>query len=115
MEKIPLSLESSPNAGGGPGMHGAPRAQPANHPVMGYFAIGFGILGIFTHGWIFTPMGLLCSIIALFVGQVSWAMGGLFLSVIGLLTSPILLALIGLGVFHKQIAAWFQWLHLPWF
>lgn len=93
-------------------MHGAARSQPANHPIMGYFAVGFGILGIFTHGWIFTPMGLLCSIIALFVGQVTWAVGGLFLSVIGLLTSPILWALIGLGFFHKQIAAW---LHLPWF
>lgn len=114
MEKIPLSLESSPNPGGGQGASVAPRARPDNHPIMGYFAIGFGILGIFTHGWIFTPMGLLCSIIALFMGQVSWAVGGLFLSVIGVLTSPILLALIGLGFFHKQIAEWFHWLHLPW-
>lgn len=110
MEKIPLSLESSPHAG--PGMGATVGARSDKHPVMGYFAVGFGILGIFTHGWIFTPMGLLCSIIALFAGQVTWAVGGLFLSVIGLLTSPILLGLIGLGIFYKQIAAF---LNLPWF
>lgn len=107
MDKIPLSLDPNASAGGGPTAPAA-RSAPGKSPVMGYFAVGFGVLGIFTHGWIFTPMGFLCSIIALVMGQISWAVIGLFLSVIGLLTSPILLGLIGLGFFYKDISGFIQ-------
>ncbi len=39
----------------------------------------------------------------LFMGQAAWAFGGFLLSVAGLLTSPVLLALLGLGA----LAAYF--------
>jgi hypothetical protein len=59
----------------------------------------FGILGIFTKGYIFVPLALICSLIALFMGQISLAFIGLLLSVAGLLTSPVLLAILGVGWF----------------
>ncbi|MCW9040426.1 MAG: hypothetical protein OQJ76_08015, partial [Rhodospirillales bacterium] len=74
------------------------------NPVMGWFAVGFGFAGIFLQGIIFVPLSLICSVIALFLGQISWGVIGLMLSVVGLLSSPLLLSLIGLGV----LAAWFQ-------
>jgi multisubunit Na+/H+ antiporter MnhG subunit len=70
---------------------------------MGWLAVGFGVLGIFTNGTIFVPLAFICSVVALFMGQGAWAFGGLLLSVIGLLTSPVLLALLGLGA----LAAYF--------
>jgi hypothetical protein len=72
-------------------------------PVLGWLAIGFGVLGIFTNGTIFVPLAFICSVAALFVGQGAWAFGGFLLSVAGLLTSPVLLALLGLGA----LAAYF--------
>lgn len=71
---------------------------------MGYCAVGFGVLGIITHGYVFTPLGLLCSIIALLLGQVSWAFIGFLLAVAGIVTSPILLAILGLGFIAKYVA-----------
>lgn len=68
-----------------------------DHPVMGYFAVGFGILGIFTHGYVFVPLGFLCGVIALFLGQWAWGVVGVLLSMAGLATSPVLLTLLGLG------------------
>ena len=67
--------------------------------VIGAAAIVFGILGIFTKGYIFVPLALICSLIALFMGQISLAFIGLLLSVAGLLTSPVLLAILGVGWF----------------
>ena len=75
--------------------------QEKKQPVMGYAAVAFGVLGIFISFW-FTPFGFLCSVIALFLGQVVWAFLGLILAFIGVITSPILLATLGLGA----IAAW---------
>jgi hypothetical protein len=65
--------------------------------MMGAAAIAMGILGIFTKGYIFVPLAFVCSVVALFQGYLSWAFVGLLLAVAGLLTSPILLALIGIG------------------
>ena len=67
----------------------------------------FGILGIFTKGYIFVPLALICSLIALFMGQISLAFIGLLLSVAGLLTSPVLLAILGVGWFLPGcVQAW---------
>jgi len=66
-------------------------------PVMGGAAIGFGILGIFTKGYIFVPLAFISSAVALFMGNVSWAFVGFLLAVAGLLTSPVLLAMIGIS------------------
>ena len=38
------------------------------------------------------PLAFICSLVALFLGHVSWAFVGLLLAVAGLLTSPVLLA-----------------------
>ncbi len=72
---------------------------------MGWFAVGFGFLGIFTFGFVFAPLGILCSIIALFMGQISWGFIGLILNIAGVLTSAILMPLIGLATF----VVWFDW------
>ena len=74
-------------------------------PVLGWFAVGFGFLGIFTIGFIFAPLGLLLSIIAIFSGQVSWGFIGLLLNMAGVLTSSILMSLIGFTAFFL----WFDW------
>jgi len=95
MEQIPLSLD--------PKTAGA--QQPEKKPVMGWFAVAFGFLGIFTFGVIFVPLGFICSLIALFTGQAVWGFVGLLLNVMGLVTSPQLLLLLGAGAF----AMWFDW------
>lgn len=104
MTKIPLSLGEG--GGGGDGATGATlntgqaqQPQPAKTPVMGWMAVGFGLLGIFVSAF-FVPVGLIFSLIALFVGQAVWGVGGIILAVFGVLTSPILLTFIGMGAFY---------------
>ncbi len=78
----------------------APENPPVpikDQPVIGYLAVGCGLLGIFTWGLVFVPMGLAFSIAALIVGQAGWGFAGLMLAVGGLMTSPTLLTLLGLG------------------
>ncbi len=115
MTKMPLSLnpdpdpekesEPGPDSNGSPDIDAFPgrTPRPERKPIMGWAAVGFGILGIFTKGYIFVPLGFLCSVLALFTGQAAWAFVGLLLAVAGLLTSPVLLALLGLGA----LAAYF--------
>ena len=92
MAQIPLSLDPNSSSGGG--------ARPEKTPVMGYFAIGFGLLGIFTIGFIFVPLGLICSVLALFMGQAVWGFIGLMLAIAGFITSPKLWVLVGMGAFY---------------
>ena len=47
---------------------------------MGAAAIAHGLLGIFTKGYIFVPLAFICSLVALFLGHVSWAFVGLLCS-----------------------------------
>ena len=70
---------------------------PRGIPIMGAAAVAFGLLGIFSIGYIFVPLGVVCSIISLFLGQISWAFIGFLLAVAGLLTSPVLLAALGIA------------------
>ncbi len=72
------------------------------HPIIGYGAVGFGVAGIFINGLVFVPLGLICSIAALVVGQIAWGIGGILLALVGVLTSPAILALLGLGA----LAVW---------
>ncbi len=72
-----------------------PPRSPA--PIAGYLAIGFALLGIFSVGYIFVPLAFLASIIALFSGQIIWGIFGILLSIAGLLTSPVLLTIVGLA------------------
>jgi hypothetical protein len=73
--------------------------------LMGLFAIAFGLLGIFTYGVIFVPLGFLFSVLAFFWGQALWGVIGLLLTIMGLVTSPKLLFLIGIAA----VAHWFDW------
>ncbi len=108
MVKIPLSLnpdgedqtDSELPESLRPGSSGPGRLGPdvlGKIPIIGAAAVAFGILGIFTKGYIFVPLGVVCSIIALFLGQISWAFIGFLLAVAGLLTSPLLLAALGIA------------------
>lgn len=93
MDRIPLSLEPAPEQ----------PEEAETKPLMGWAAVGFGLLGIFSKGYIFVPLAFLCSLLALFMRQGAWAFVGLLLTVVGLATSPVLLALLGLGA----VAAYF--------
>lgn len=98
--------DAGPSSGpGGPGMHGAYGAGAAEDakPVMGWIAVGAGILAIFFNGVVFVPIAIVCSIIALFMGQGMWAFLGFLTAFAGIMTSPVLLALLGLGA----VLAWF--------
>ncbi len=108
MVKIPLSLESDgldqqdPDQAGPDGPDGLDPDSlgpegPGKIPIMGGAAVAFGVLGIFTKGYIFVPLGIVCSIISLFMGQIAWAFIGFLLATAGLLTSPVLLAFLGIA------------------
>lgn len=103
-KQIPLSMKGAE--------HGAEDAQSAgtvpqpdlkDQPVIGYLAVICGVFAIFAWGIVFVPMGLAFSVAALIAGQGAWGFAGLVLSVIGLMTSPALLTLLGLGA----VAAFF--------
>lgn len=102
MRRIPLNL------GAGSGSNGAAPGQPAKRPLMGWAAVGFGLLGVFS-SFVFVPIGLICSILALFMGQAMWGFFGILITIVGILTSPVLLGLIGLGTFAMMVD-WQSWL-----
>lgn len=103
-KQIPLSMKGAED-----GADGAAPAAPAmpselkDQPVIGYLAVICGVFAIFAWGIVFVPMGLAFSVAAMIAGQGAWGFAGLVLSVIGLMTSPTLLALLGLGA----VAAFF--------
>ncbi len=105
MGKIPLSLnpdqpapdQTGPDGPDGSGPDSLGPDGPGGIPIIGAAAVAFGILGIFTKGYIFVPLGIVCSIISLFLGQISWAFIGFLLAAAGLLTSPVLLAFLGIA------------------
>lgn len=70
-----------------------------DHPIIGYLAVGCGLMGIFSWGLIFVPMGLAFSVAALIAGQGGWGFGGLFLAAVGMMTSPTLLTVLGVSTF----------------
>lgn len=99
MDKIPLTVSREEE-------QRPPRRRPEDKtPFAGYMAVGFGLLGIFGPAIIFTPLGFLFSIIALLRGQGSWGFVGLLLTIGGILGSPILMGLIGVGAIY----ATFDW------
>ena len=100
MVKIPLSLnpdQQNPDQTDPDGPDSLGPDGPGGIPIMGAAAVAFGLLGIFTIGYIFVPLGIVCSIISLFLGQIPWAFIGFLLAVAGLLTSPVLLAALGIA------------------
>lgn len=75
-------------------------------PLLGLFAVGFGVLGLFTFAPLFSPLALVLGLIALFIGQLGWGLAGILLAIVGMVTSPVLMTLFGLG-------ALLSWLGLP--
>lgn len=73
-----------------------------NPPMLGWFAVGFAMLGIFTFAPLFVPLGLVLGIIALFIGQIGLGILAIGLSAIGIVTSPTLMLMMGLGA----LGAW---------
>jgi len=92
MSKIPLQL-----SGGEAGPQRTQRPQPAPTPVSGWLAVVFGLLGIFGPTLFFTPLAFIFSFIAIFRGQGGLGFVGLILVAGGILTSPIIMGLMGLG------------------
>lgn len=102
-----IELSMGKPEGGGPSSAAAashPTAQ-APRPVMGWIAVASGLLGIFVNGLVFVPIAFVCSVIALFMGQGMWAFLGFLTAFVGLMTSPFLLTVLGIGA----AAAYFGW------
>lgn len=78
-------------------------APDKSMPLMGLFAVGFALMGIFA-SWVFVPFGLVLGLVCLFMGQIGLGLLAIMLSVIGFLTSPTLLVMLGLGA----LGAWFS-------
>lgn len=103
MTKFDLSLNDEDAQTDGANTGPSVSAQPKpDRPIMGWFAVLFGLLGVFNVGLVFVPLALICSIACIFVGQGTWAFIGLLLTLAGIMTSPTILALLGLGA----LAAW---------
>lgn len=104
-KQIPLSLKASEDDAEGAQSADPAAQEPAlkDQPVIGYLAVICGVFAIFAWGIVFVPMGLAFSVAALIAGQGAWGFAGLVLSLIGLMSSPTLLALLGLGA----VAAFF--------
>jgi len=71
-------------------------------PLLGLFAVGFGLLGIFTIGPVFVPLALVFGLVAIFAGQILLGLTAVVLALAGVLTSPTLMLVLGVGAF----AAW---------
>ena len=99
--RVSAAAETGQDARQGP--HQA--AREGNLPLLGLFAVGFAVLSIFTFAPVFVPLGLILGVIALFIGQIGLGLSAIVLSMIGILTSPTLMALASLG-------AAFAWLGL---
>ncbi len=82
-------------ARGGPSSRQPPRDNP---PILGIIAVIFGVISIFMWSIFFVPLALVLGVIALFIGQIGWGIAAIILSVIGVLTSPMIIMMLGLGV-----------------
>lgn len=97
-KRIPLSLQGAEAADGPDGAAGA---QVRSNPVSGYLAVAFGVLSIIGWGIVFVPLGIVFSVAALIKGHGGWGFGGLVLTMVGFLHSPVLMGLLGLGALAK--------------
>ncbi len=87
-----------------------PRRGSQRPPVLGGLAVAFAVLGIVTISIPFVPLAFVFSILALLFGQLGWGVAGLCLSIFGVITSPVLMALIGFGAFVWLID-WLPFVH----
>lgn len=67
-------------------------------PIFSIFGICCGFLGIFTLGFVFIPLGFLFTLFGLLRGEFLFAVISGGINVVGFLTSPVLVAMLGLSV-----------------
>lgn len=72
------------------------------NPVSGMLSVVFGFIGIFVASFILSPLALILGAIAIFSGQPISGVTGVLLATVGILTSPTLIALLGLGLIMGQ-------------
>ena len=65
-------------------------------PVYGSLSIIFGFIGIFILSPLFSPLALIMGLLACFHKEYAAGLTGILFSIIGILTSPLLLALISM-------------------
>jgi len=80
----------------------AASAKDDGLPLLGLFAVGFGLLGIFTIAPVFVPLALVFGLVAIFAGQILLGLTAVVLALVGVVTSPTLMVVLGIGAF----AAW---------
>jgi nitrogen fixation-related uncharacterized protein len=68
----------------------------------GLVSFTLGIISIFYMSPVFVPLAIVVGIVALFKKQFLWGILGILCAVIGFVTSPILLAALGLTAFALQ-------------
>jgi hypothetical protein len=68
----------------------------------GLVSLTLGIISIFYMSPVFVPLAIVVGIVALFKKQFLWGILGILCAVIGFVTSPILLAALGLTAFALQ-------------
>ena len=66
-------------------------------PILGILGIIFGVLSIISWAIVFVPLALIVGIISLFGGRIGWGLGAIMLGVIGIITSPMIIMMLGLG------------------
>lgn len=92
----------APSHAQGADEHAASYAKDNGLPLLGLFAVGFGLLGIFTIGPVFVPLALIFGLVAIFAGQILLGLTAVVLALAGVLTSPTLMLVLGVGA----LAAW---------
>ena len=89
-----LNTGQQNNTSGGNSSKQPPRDNP---PIVGILAVIFGVISIFMWSIFFVPLALVLGIVALFSGQIGWGLGAIILSVIGAITSPMIIMMLGMG------------------
>ena len=72
------------------------------NPVFGTLSIVLGLIGVFVASFILSPLALILGVTAIFGGQPISGITGVLLATVGILTSPILIGLFGLGFVVSQ-------------
>lgn len=73
------------------------RVSSTNTNALGIASFVFGVISIFTFAIVCVPLAVILGLIGLRHEQKVWAILGLVCAVVGFITSPILLGLLGIG------------------
>lgn len=100
-EKQIASLNTGINTGMGDGDNpsattNSPKPD-AGMPIVGAIGVLFGVLAIFSWAIIFVPLALILGLVSLFSGRIGWGVSTIILAIIGIITSPMIIMMLGLG------------------